>query len=290
MINKDFSHRIKKARLDKQLTQRKLAELAGLDPAQISRYEAGTNIPRDNIAAKLAEVLEVQKTWLLGGRTLEQNPTQYMSNTYRSVYSKTPQFIEYDNNQLEKYIFRISDMLNDITSQKLAFMRLEEEIHNPFSKNEIHKTTLTLKYIESHLLEIALEIDRFPGTIQHIKKSIEKYEREYLHFKQHGRLAEFYRKQQLEVFQEIAEIIPIEKSKEIFDAEEKDLGFIYQNFLEWLSHIAQDHYSVYFNENSIFLDIHRSIIKLINIAKLTKASLQTQKLLKQIEKAIVHQF
>lgn len=64
MINDDFSSRLKKARLNKQLSQRDLASLAGLDPAQISRYEAGVNIPRGDIATKLAEALGVTYEFL----------------------------------------------------------------------------------------------------------------------------------------------------------------------------------------------------------------------------------
>lgn len=45
----------------------KLAELAGLPKAQLSRYEVGKAIPRADAVAKIAKALNVRFEWLLDG-------------------------------------------------------------------------------------------------------------------------------------------------------------------------------------------------------------------------------
>ena len=68
MINSDdFAKRLKQRRLAMGFSQSELGRLSGLAPAQISRYESGVNIPRDDIAAKLASALYTDLEWLTSG-------------------------------------------------------------------------------------------------------------------------------------------------------------------------------------------------------------------------------
>lgn len=49
--------RIRKLRLERQLTQEQLGERAGLDPAELSRYERGKRTPGLENLARIAEAL-----------------------------------------------------------------------------------------------------------------------------------------------------------------------------------------------------------------------------------------
>lgn len=62
-----FGIRLAQARAEKKLSQSELAELTGIAPAQISRYESGRNMPRPGIVAKLAKALSVSMHWLNTG-------------------------------------------------------------------------------------------------------------------------------------------------------------------------------------------------------------------------------
>jgi transcriptional regulator with XRE-family HTH domain len=62
-----LASRLTQRRAEMGYTQDALAKLAGIAPAQISRYESGVNKPRAKIIAKLAEVLSVPYAWLASG-------------------------------------------------------------------------------------------------------------------------------------------------------------------------------------------------------------------------------
>ncbi len=60
------SDRLRKARDQSGMTQRKLGGLIGLGVNQISRYEQGAQDPSTDILAKLAQHLRVTTDYLLG--------------------------------------------------------------------------------------------------------------------------------------------------------------------------------------------------------------------------------
>lgn len=62
-----LAQRIIKARSARGWSQADLAEISGIAPAQISRYEQGRNAPRPPVLAKLAKALEVDFDWLAKG-------------------------------------------------------------------------------------------------------------------------------------------------------------------------------------------------------------------------------
>lgn len=66
--NDTFAARLAQTRAEKGLSQSDLAELTGIAPAQISRYESGRNVPRPGIVAKLATALSVSFGWLTTGQ------------------------------------------------------------------------------------------------------------------------------------------------------------------------------------------------------------------------------
>lgn len=55
--NEKIGERIKKLRTGAHLTQEELAKAVGVDRSTIAQYENGSRRPRDNIKAKIADVL-----------------------------------------------------------------------------------------------------------------------------------------------------------------------------------------------------------------------------------------
>lgn len=66
-MNEDFQHRLIKARSGHGWSQADLAEVSGVAPAQISRYELGKSKPRTEVIARLAKSLAVAFDWLAYG-------------------------------------------------------------------------------------------------------------------------------------------------------------------------------------------------------------------------------
>ncbi|WEE06829.1 helix-turn-helix transcriptional regulator [Serratia marcescens] len=65
--NDTIAKRMIERRAELGLSQEKLAEIAGIAPAQISRYESGKNRPRAPALIKLARALGVTFSWLSFG-------------------------------------------------------------------------------------------------------------------------------------------------------------------------------------------------------------------------------
>lgn len=64
-----FSERLRKARIQKELSQVDLAHRVGVHSNQISRYEKGLSQPATDKLHKLAAVLEVSGDYLMSGNT-----------------------------------------------------------------------------------------------------------------------------------------------------------------------------------------------------------------------------
>lgn len=63
----EFKDRIKKARLNKGLSQSQLAKTVGVHVTNISRYERGENRPTSEVLTKLANELNVTADFLMDG-------------------------------------------------------------------------------------------------------------------------------------------------------------------------------------------------------------------------------
>lgn len=73
-----FASRLLHARSEAGLTQRELADQAGVSTVQLSRYESGKSTPRPPVMAGLAKALQVSRQWLAHGegrRTDGVDPT-----------------------------------------------------------------------------------------------------------------------------------------------------------------------------------------------------------------------
>ena len=60
-----FSDKIKKARLEQNLTQKQLAELINVHPRTYRSYETGKTVPKIQIIRKLCIVLNTSSDYLL---------------------------------------------------------------------------------------------------------------------------------------------------------------------------------------------------------------------------------
>lgn len=64
-MSNDFPSRLIELRGNKNMTQQELGDAAGVSPSQISRYEAGSAMPRKTVLTKLAAALDVTPQDLL---------------------------------------------------------------------------------------------------------------------------------------------------------------------------------------------------------------------------------
>lgn len=62
----EFGEKLRRLRKQKQLTQRQLADLIGVQHTIISFYELGDRVPSPEVIVKLASVLHVSSDYLLG--------------------------------------------------------------------------------------------------------------------------------------------------------------------------------------------------------------------------------
>lgn len=61
-----FAERIKELRIERNISQRKLAKVTGYSQAAIARWEAGLQIPNIEVAIKFAIYFKVTTDFLLG--------------------------------------------------------------------------------------------------------------------------------------------------------------------------------------------------------------------------------
>ena len=68
-----FSDRLRQALAEARMTQKQLADAAGVTEAAISHYLAGDRIPRSSVAAAIAKVLSCSVDELLGVEANEES-------------------------------------------------------------------------------------------------------------------------------------------------------------------------------------------------------------------------
>lgn len=114
---------IKKLRIEKKITQKRLSELTGISEVMISQYERGIRTPKNKNLLKLASILDCSGSKILG----EELPFNLVDpneelNNYNTPF-KTLSNIEldlYENKLLGDY-----RLLNE-TGKKEAIKRVEE--------------------------------------------------------------------------------------------------------------------------------------------------------------------
>lgn len=101
MGNKEIGHRLRRAREDKRLTQKEVADRIGIHNSTIGKYELGEREPDFETVMKLAKVYEVSPVWLLTGDTKESR-----AHARPVELNKT---IELIRNEAEKIGMSLSD-------------------------------------------------------------------------------------------------------------------------------------------------------------------------------------
>lgn len=71
-----FANRLKEVLEDKDMKQKELAELIGINEVSISRYLKGTHEPGSEILEKIADALNVSIDYLLGRTDYNTTPIQ----------------------------------------------------------------------------------------------------------------------------------------------------------------------------------------------------------------------
>ena len=62
----DFGEKVKNLRLERNLTQKQLANMAGVAVSAISSYESGNRYPSYDVLINLAHIFHVRTDYLLG--------------------------------------------------------------------------------------------------------------------------------------------------------------------------------------------------------------------------------
>lgn len=85
-----FNERLSMLLRRKELTQKELAEKAGVTEAAMSHYLKGDRTPRAAVLARIADALEVTTDYLLGGESLDSEELTYARRLIaRNVHQMT---------------------------------------------------------------------------------------------------------------------------------------------------------------------------------------------------------
>lgn len=113
MANKTFSERIKKLRLDNNMTMDALAEKLGVTKSRINMWENNGTVPREDILILLSKLYGVSIDYLLGNETMEgtQPDNQKLNYIQRSLG-------KLDNERLQKAESVLKAVFDDIFDEE----------------------------------------------------------------------------------------------------------------------------------------------------------------------------
>lgn len=80
MNTEKFAQRLQQARESKKLTLKRLKEKTGISMSALSHYSSGINLPPLDIAAKLADALDVSLDWLCSAEPEVKQQKEIFSN------------------------------------------------------------------------------------------------------------------------------------------------------------------------------------------------------------------
>ena len=133
--NTSVGERIKNIRLEKNLKQSELADLAGISRVSIGNYERGSRNPNIIILNKIANALNVTIGELTGLTTAPLTNDEFMSLKNRLDYELKINngellYKELDAENLEKlYLSKINEM-KDLLNQKDEIIKPQKEMIN----------------------------------------------------------------------------------------------------------------------------------------------------------------
>ena len=98
----NFGDNLKKARTDKGISQSQLAELMGIHPAHISRYERNQTVPSIDVVKKFADLLEVTTDMLVyGGEKAKEKITD---DELLTMFAKAQALSEEDRKCVKSFL------------------------------------------------------------------------------------------------------------------------------------------------------------------------------------------
>lgn len=122
MENKEniFSDRLKKIRIDNDMSQHELAKYLGITPSSLSYYENGLRIPPITILNKLTKLFNVSVDWLLGVEEIKSTKLE----TYADMLKLIIPLLDYP------HIWRIEFKDNNMPFDNVVFNGLETDDHH----------------------------------------------------------------------------------------------------------------------------------------------------------------
>jgi transcriptional regulator with XRE-family HTH domain len=100
----NFGNNLKEARTKKGISQSQLAELMGIHPAHISRYERNQTLPSIDVVKKFADLLEVTTDMLVYGGEDEKAKDRITDNELLTMFSKAQALNEDDRKCVKSFL------------------------------------------------------------------------------------------------------------------------------------------------------------------------------------------
>jgi transcriptional regulator with XRE-family HTH domain len=103
-IMANFGDNLKDARTKKGISQSQLAELMGIHPAHISRYERNQTVPSIDVVKKFADLLEVTTDMLVYGGEDEKAKDRIIDNELLTMFSKAQTLNDEDRKCVKSFL------------------------------------------------------------------------------------------------------------------------------------------------------------------------------------------
>jgi transcriptional regulator with XRE-family HTH domain len=103
-IMANFGDNLKDARTKKGISQSQLAELMGIHPAHISRYERNQTVPSIDVVKKFADLLEVTTDMLVYGGEDEKAKDRIIDNELLTMFSKAQALSDEDRKCVRSFL------------------------------------------------------------------------------------------------------------------------------------------------------------------------------------------
>lgn len=114
--------RIKKYRIEKKLTQKKLGELCGIADSNIRKYEAGIQNPKIETLQKIADALEIPVSYLYMGKLIDPKELDLESN------NRLTRITSLKRKLLAQYKKALDSVLTEIEYLNVEAIDLQERI------------------------------------------------------------------------------------------------------------------------------------------------------------------
>lgn len=153
-----FSERMRSRRIEMGISQRDLGRQTGISPPQLSRYEGGS-IPRPDIASKIANVLRVNREWLMSGEG-DKYPKSVLDvlkdggiiNNNTNIQSQTGSI--YVDAHTALYSIEIpielSNRINESAAQngRSVYSEIIKRLEKSFSSDQVNESDKLKEYID----------------------------------------------------------------------------------------------------------------------------------------------